>query len=152
MTKQVFSNLLSKDFCFEQKFEVRDSEIDMFGVVNNSIYLTYLQHTRHSFFKKISIDFASLGAKGWNPVVTRIDVRYKKPLKSGDRFVVKFAVANIKRVKFQFIQKIFLIAPSSEEESTEMLEAFVEGTTISPEGRPALPEEFAILKKYLPQL
>ncbi len=142
------TNLGSDAFCFEQKFDVRDSEIDMFGVVNNSVYLIYLQHTRHSFFKSLGIDLSELGNRSWNPVVTRIDVRYKKPLTSGDSFVVKLAVVQIKRVRFQFLQKIFLQNASS---SAEVLEAFIEGTVISPEGRPALPEKFQKLRDYMIQ-
>ena len=136
----------SNAFCFEQEFHVRDSEIDMFGVVNNSVYLTYLQHTRHSFLKNLGIDLSDLGKRAWNPVVTRIDVRYKRPLKSGDSFTVKLAVVSVKRVKFQFLQKIFL---QNQEVTSEILEAHVEGTTVSPDGKPILPQEFQALKNLV---
>ena len=139
-------------FCFEHRFDVRDSEIDMFGVVNHSIYLTYLQHTRHIFFKSLGIDLSELGKRDWTPVVTRIDVRYKKPLTSGDSCVVKLAVVSVRRVKFQFLQKIFRLEQDHHSEpSIEILEAFVEGTTISPEGKPILPQEFQVLQNCVIQ-
>jgi len=43
--------------------EVRDYECDMADGVNNSVYLNYFEHARHSMLKTRGIDFAELARK-----------------------------------------------------------------------------------------
>ena len=38
-----------KKYVFELPMKVRDYEVDAEGIVNNAIYLHYLEHTRHEF-------------------------------------------------------------------------------------------------------
>ena len=42
------------------ELEVRDYECDMEGIVNNAVYLNYLEHARHAFLKHKGFDFATL--------------------------------------------------------------------------------------------
>ena len=51
------------EFVFVLDMEVRDYECDLQGVVNNSVYQNYLEHTRHKYLKSTGIDFAELAAK-----------------------------------------------------------------------------------------
>ncbi len=74
---------------FELSFEVRDYECDLQGIVNNAIYLNYLEHTRHKFFLNNGIDFFTLHQKGIDLVVVRIEIDYKHSLTSGDSFCVR---------------------------------------------------------------
>ncbi|MBF0287333.1 MAG: acyl-CoA thioesterase [SAR324 cluster bacterium] len=127
----------SPAYCFELEFAVRDSEVDMFGVVNNSVYLRYLEHTRHTFLKSTGIDAAHMQQLGFNLVVTRIEIDYKQPLRSGDLFVVKLAVSAVTRVRFVFLQDIYHL--SSQQLTTS---ARIVGTAIPPNGRPGIPDDF----------
>jgi acyl-CoA thioester hydrolase len=95
---------LQYDFGIE--FLVRDYECDLEGVVNNSVYLNYLEHARHQFLKTIDLDFADLCNRGIVTFVARADLAYKTPLRSGDRFAVKLWVEH-QRVKFIFHQDIY---------------------------------------------
>ena len=76
-------------YIFEYPFEVRDYECDMQGIVNNAVYLNYLEHTRHRFLLQAGCDFASLHPQGIDPVVKRMEIDYKQSLRSGDKFVSK---------------------------------------------------------------
>ena len=70
------------DYCIEM--QVRDYELDIQSIVNNSVYQNYLEHARHEFLITKNIDFARLHEEGVDLVVTRIEIDFKQPLKSRD--------------------------------------------------------------------
>ena len=91
---------------FEYEFEVRDYECDLQGIVNNAVYQRYMEHTRHCFIKTLGLDFAKLHNNGVDAVVAKITINYKRPLKSGDRFV---CTLNVKKegLRYIFSQNIY---------------------------------------------
>ncbi len=97
---------MAKVYDFELEFKVRDYECDLQGIVNNSVYQNYLEHTRHEFMLSIGLDFADLYRRDILAVVARVDLNYKTPLKSGDRFVCRLRVEH-EGVKYLFYQDIF---------------------------------------------
>ncbi len=72
------------NYVYHTEFAVRDYEIDSEGIVNNAIYLHYLEHSRHNFCREAGFSFAQMKEQGMIPVVNRIEVDYKTPLRSGD--------------------------------------------------------------------
>jgi len=98
--------MMTANYDFELEFKVRDYECDLQGIVNNSVYQNYLEHTRHEFLNSIGLDFADLFKRGIVAVVARADLSYKTPLKSGDHFVVKLRVEQ-EGIKYIFHQDIF---------------------------------------------
>jgi len=95
-----------KYYQYELEFKVRDYECDLQGVVNNSVYQNYLEHTRHEFLESVGISFAELFKKGIVAVVARADIQFKTPLKSGDKFISRL---NVKKegIKHLFFQDIY---------------------------------------------
>lgn len=71
-------------YFFTLEIAVRDYELDSEGIVNNAIYLHYLEHTRHAFVKQEGIPFGNLTQEGLVPVVRRMTIDYFTPLRSGD--------------------------------------------------------------------
>ena len=67
---------------------VRDYECDLQGIVNNAVYLNYLEHARHTYLLEQNIDFAKLHTEGIDLVVHRIEIDYKQSLASGETFIV----------------------------------------------------------------
>ena len=63
-----------KDFQSEVELEVRDYECDMSGIVNNAVYLNYLEHARHKFLKSKEIQYADWAQNGIHLVVIRIEL------------------------------------------------------------------------------
>lgn len=93
-------------YIYELKMKVRDYECDLQGIVNNANYQHYLEHTRHEFLTSIGVSFAKLHEEGVDPVVARITMAYKTPLKSGDEFVSKLYLKK-EGIKYTFYQDIF---------------------------------------------
>jgi acyl-CoA thioester hydrolase len=96
---------------FEIDFKVRDYECDMSGIVNNSVYMNYLEHARHEFIRAIGLDFKGLLDAGIFTVVARADLSYKTPLRSGDSFTIKIRVEH-SGVKYIFYQDIYRLPDS----------------------------------------
>ena len=97
---------MHQTYDFELDFQVRDYECDMAGIVNNSVYLNYLEHARHEFIKTIGIDFQGLLQSGIFPVVVHADLSYKTSLRSGDSFTIKIRVEH-SGVRYIFYQDIY---------------------------------------------
>jgi acyl-CoA thioester hydrolase len=95
-----------ENYKYELEFKVRDYECDLQGVVNNSVYQNYLEHTRHEFLESMGVSFAELYEKGIMAVVARADIQFKTPLKSGDKFVCRLNVEK-EGIKYLFQQDIF---------------------------------------------
>jgi acyl-CoA thioester hydrolase len=81
-------------------------------VVNNANYQHYLEHARHEFLESIGGSFANLHGLGIDPMVSKITLEYKRPLRGGDRFVVCVNMLR-KGAKLVFIQDIYNLADGS---------------------------------------
>ena len=97
------------NFTFSLEFTVRDYECDLQGVVNNANYQHYLEHTRHEFLISRGVSFAKLHDEGIDLIVTKVEIEYKYPLRSRDRFSVMVNVEREGNVKLLFIQEIYRI-------------------------------------------
>jgi acyl-CoA thioester hydrolase len=93
-------------YIYEIELKVRDYECDIQGVVNNSVYQNYLEHTRHEFLEANQISFAELHDRGIDPMVSSIEIAYKTPLRPGDIFVSKLFVSK-EGVRYIFNQVIY---------------------------------------------
>ena len=98
---------MNKDkYIFTLEIAVRDYELDSEGIVNNAIYLHYLEHTRHAFVKQEGIPFGSLTSDGLIPVVRRMEIDYHTPLRTGDVMLSRLWIER-KGARFIFYQDIF---------------------------------------------
>jgi len=93
-------------FDFSLEFTVRDYECDLQGVVNNANYQHYLEHARHEFLVLKGVSFARLHEQGTDLIVTKVEIDYKFPLRSRDRFIVRLKVEREGNVRLNFIQEI----------------------------------------------
>jgi acyl-CoA thioester hydrolase len=91
----------------EVEFSVRDYECDLQGVVNNANYQHYLEHARHEYLISKGISFAGLHDEGIDLIVTRVEIDYRAPLRSRDRFVVRTDIKREGNVRLVFMQEIF---------------------------------------------
>ena len=95
-----------ENYIYELKMKVRDYECDGQGIVNNANYQHYTEHTRHEFIESRGVKFADLHEQGIDPVVARISLTYKTPLRGGDEFISRL---NVKKegIRYVFNQDIY---------------------------------------------
>jgi acyl-CoA thioester hydrolase len=95
------------DCVYRIEFGVRDYECDLQGVVNNANYLHYLEHARHEYLISKGISFSRLHDEGTDLIITKVEIEYKFPLRSHDRFVVTIAIVKEGHVRIAFYQNIY---------------------------------------------
>lgn len=126
---------MDNNYQFTLKLSVRDYECDLQGIVNNAIYLNYLEHARNEFLKFIGLDFSQMHKNGIDAVVTRIEIDYKIALKSGDKFMVGLKSAKKGKLRFIFYQDILLLP-----ERKNVVSAVVTVVCLK-QGKPIIPVE-----------
>jgi acyl-CoA thioester hydrolase len=130
-------------YIFTLEIAVRDYELDSEGIVNNAVYLHYLEHTRHAFVKREGIPFGSLTREGLIPVVRRMEIDYRLSLQSGDVMLSRLWIER-KGPRFIFHQDIF------NKESGELVVAAVVTIVCMEDGRINRGDELAErIAKYL---
>ena len=93
-------------YTYELEMKVRDYECDLQGIVNNSVYQNYLEHTRHEFLLDNNVGFSDLHDEGIDAVVARVEISYKNSLRPKDTFISKLYVKK-EGVKYVFYQAIY---------------------------------------------
>ena len=95
------------EYLYSVEFSVRDYECDIQGVVNNANYQHYLEHARHEFLISRGISFVQLHEDGIDLIVIKVEIDYKYPLRSHDRFVVRTNIQREGNVRLAFLQDIY---------------------------------------------
>ncbi len=73
-------------------------------------------------------------------MLTRAEIDYKAPLKSGDCFTVKLRLEKESRLRFRFIQDIY-----KDPDDQHILHGRLIGTSLNRNGRPGFPPELEAL-------
>ena len=135
---------MNQKYIYKLEFLVRDYECDLQGIVNNAVYQNYLEHARHEFLQSADVDFAKLHTEGIDPVVTRVELDYKYPLKSQDKFIVGINLRREGRLRFIFDQTIFRLSDENIILNGKITAVFLQN------GRPVKPDNIivALLERY----
>lgn len=96
------------EYCFELPIRVRDYEVDSQGIVNNAVYLHYLEHTRHEFCREAGTSFRAMQQEGFDPVLRSVEIEYLHPLTLGQDMVSRLALRR-EGARFVFIQDIYSV-------------------------------------------
>lgn len=114
---------------------VRSYELDAYGHVNNAVYLNYLEYARIRFLKATGFPYDEFRELGYGLVVSRIDIRYRRPAFLEDELTVVTASISRGRMKGSLEQKIL-------KGDEIVVQAMVDYATVDSAGRPApLPAE-----------
>jgi acyl-CoA thioester hydrolase len=100
---------MKKEYVFKMEMKVRDYECDLQGVVNNSNYQRYMEHTRHEYMETLGENFGKMHERGIDAFVSKVEIRFKHSLRSGEKFL---SCLNLKRegIKLVFEQDIYRVS------------------------------------------
>jgi len=86
--------------------QVRHYEVDQQNIVNNAIYLNYLEQARAEFIANSSLDLDAYEQMGYHFVVAKITIEYKRSLFAKDNMQVSVEISEITDKRIIFHQQI----------------------------------------------
>lgn len=75
---------------------VRTYELDSFGHVNNSVYLSYLEEARSEFLKQAGLSFHDFARLGVHLVIVEARISYLAPAFYGDEIEITGVFSEVK--------------------------------------------------------
>ncbi|KAK2375841.1 Thioesterase superfamily protein [Trifolium repens] len=91
----------SKSMCdfFDMELQVREYELDQYGVVNNAVYASYCHHGCKEVFESIGINYVEVADAF---AMSELSLKFIAPLRSGDKFVVKIRISGFSAARLYF--------------------------------------------------
>ncbi|RLD13101.1 acyl-CoA thioesterase [candidate division KSB1 bacterium] len=108
---------------FKTEFKVRTYECDLYGHVNNAVYLNYFEAARVEFLETIDLNLAKLKEIGFLLPIVRIEIDYKRPLFPGD--IIEVTAEWVKRGVSSSIFKQNVIKKKTQELAASALVTWV---------------------------
>ena len=88
------------------EIEVRSTELDALGHVNNAKYLEYLEWGRFEWVRENGIPLDFFGKSRLSTVLVNTNVNYRREAKLGDRLRIRSWLAEMGRSSFRVGQEI----------------------------------------------
>lgn len=86
--------------------DVRFSELDPYGHVNHAVYLSYLEVARTEALAACEVPLELMAERGYQIVVTSIQVRYRAAATFGDRLTIETSLSELQRARGTWSQRI----------------------------------------------
>jgi acyl-CoA thioester hydrolase len=118
------------------QFQVKPYDIDVAGIVHNSVYHCWLDDLRCEFLSRV-LSVEDQVELGFIPVLARTDISYRRPIKFGDKISAELRLTNLGKIKWR-IECIFFAG------STVVTEAMQVGCVVDLQShRPiSMPDSF----------
>jgi acyl-CoA thioesterase FadM len=108
---------------------VRDYELDVFQVVNNGVYASLFQDARHLALEKVTgTSVTAYLESGVLMALSELIIRYKAPLRSGDWYVSRVRVAEVRGTRVTLAQQVVRVVDGSKSAETAEGKVAAEGS------------------------
>lgn len=136
-------------------FAIRYGETDMMGVVHHANYVLYFEDARTRLLEELGYPYEQLEREGFMSPVVSVELHYGKPLRYGDKPVVRTRVAALSQMKVTFAYEIFESAETMElgakpNCSGQSVHCIVEAASFKPVSmKKAAPKLYALYQEAL---
>ncbi len=117
------------------QLRVRYVECDPMGVVHHSSYLPWMEMGRTELLRDVGSSYADLEADGVFLVVTKVEVKYRRPLRYDDLVEIRTTVDKASRVKLHHSYEIVLVERGGESADEICAIAATELACVDAEGK-----------------
>jgi len=122
------------------QLRVRYVECDPMGVVHHSSYLPWMEMGRTELLRSVGESYAAMEADGVFLVVTKVEVKYRRPMKYDDLVEIRTRVEKTSKIKLHHSYEIVLVERGGEASEQVCAVASTELACVGDDGRPtALP-------------
>lgn len=124
---------------------VRFNEIDPYGHVNHSVYVTYLEVGRTEALTECGVPLETMAERGYQMVVTHLEVKFRRAATLGDKLVIETEISELRRASGTWTQRIL-------RGNDVLVTAEVTAGITDSNGKPSKPPEwlFPALEKLRP--
>lgn len=124
------------------QIEVRPTELDNMGHVNNAKFLEYMEWSREDWYNKAALPFDTFTALGLGTVTVNININYRKEARLGQHLTI--STEPIRKGRTSFVLKQVIINANEE----LVADAEVVIVTIDLQSRKASPLPDALAKMF----
>jgi acyl-CoA thioester hydrolase len=125
----------------ETAIRVRYAETDRMGLLHHANYLVYFEQSRTELLRSFGLSYRDFEDKGYLLVLTKVEVRYKRPAFYDDLLVVRTTVVKTTAVRIDHAYEVFRDGTLIAEGSTTL-------ACVDREGRPQpLPDVLRVPRK-----
>lgn len=89
------------------EIQVRSTEIDVNGHVNNAKYLEYLEWGREDWFELNGLDYDTLKSQGAVTVTAKVTANYRREAVQNDRLRIRTWLLSVGNSSFRMSQEIY---------------------------------------------
>ncbi len=91
------------------RLRVRYAECDPFGVAHHSSYVPWLEEARTELLRDTGVTYAQLEKAGVFLVITKLDLRYRRPIRYDDLLEVRTRVVGGSKIKICHEYEVALV-------------------------------------------
>ncbi len=91
------------------RLRVRYAECDPFGVAHHSSYVPWLEEGRTELLRETGVTYAQLEREGVFLVITKLELRYRRPVRYDDLVEIRSTVVGGSRIKIRHTYEVALV-------------------------------------------
>lgn len=104
----------------EISIRVRYAETDRMGFLHHANYLVYFEQARTELLREQGITYRQMEDSGYLLVLTKVEVKYKRPARYDDVLQIRTTVARISHVRIDHRYEVFIDGQLTAEGATTL--------------------------------